>query len=194
MLDAKLNFSTHISYTCKKVSKLLGLLCKLKNYFPTQVLRNLYFSLIYPYLIYCIPAWGAANQTTLNPLIILQKRIIRILTNSDFYAHSSPLFRSLNILKIKDMFAYQTNILMYKALNQMRLPSLRNAVISSQLNRTHYTRNNNYRAPFCRLEKSKQTLLYQCITNWNSLPSETKNKNTINSFKKECKKHFLSSY
>ena len=78
-LDDKLTFKEHINATKAKVSKLVGLLYRLKNMFPLEVLHTLYYSLIYPHLTYCILAGGSANPTFTYPLIMLQKRICRIL-------------------------------------------------------------------------------------------------------------------
>ena len=50
-----------------------------------------------PFLIYGILVWGYTYQATLHPLVILQKRMIRIITFTNYYEHTSPLFKSLNI-------------------------------------------------------------------------------------------------
>ena len=39
----------------------------------------------------------------LDPLYKLQKRIIRIITKSPYKAHTTPLFKKLNKLKINDI-------------------------------------------------------------------------------------------
>ena len=44
------------------------------------MLSNLYYALIYPFLIYGIIAWGNTFLTTLQPLFILQKRTICLMT------------------------------------------------------------------------------------------------------------------
>jgi len=64
-----------------------------------------------------------------------------------------------------------------KSNNSTALASIFTQLLNFKKNGSkQWARNNNYRAPFCRVEKSKQTLLYQCIINWNSLPSQIKNK------------------
>ena len=40
-------------------------------------------------------------------LIKLQKRAIRIITDSKYNSHTEPLLKSLNILKINDIFTIQ---------------------------------------------------------------------------------------
>ena len=53
-------------------------------------------SAFYMYKGYAI--WASTYPTNLNLLILLQKKVIRVLGNEDFYAHSSPIFKSLKIL------------------------------------------------------------------------------------------------
>ena len=112
ILDGKLTFGEHLTLIISKVSKIVGLFYSLKKTFPLDVIHKLYYSLVYPHLNYCILAWGCAKQTYLNPLTILQKRICRIVTNSAYYAHSDPLFKQLEILKISDLHLMHCQIYM----------------------------------------------------------------------------------
>ena len=50
ILDDKLKFSTHINHVCKKVSKSIGILNRLKSSVPLFTLKLLYHALVYPYL------------------------------------------------------------------------------------------------------------------------------------------------
>ena len=54
-------------------SKSIGIIYKARKYINKQNLINLYYSLIFSYLIYCNEIWGKACQTYLDPLIKLQK-------------------------------------------------------------------------------------------------------------------------
>ena len=62
----------------------------------------MYFTFIYPYLIYCIEVWGNANETHLTPLVKMQKKGIRLITFSHYLDHTEPLFERLNILYFKN--------------------------------------------------------------------------------------------
>ena len=73
IIDSKLNWSNHITYIKNKFSKSIGILTKIKRFLNKKTLRNLYFSLVYPYLTYCVEVWGNTHDTYLNPLIKLQK-------------------------------------------------------------------------------------------------------------------------
>ena len=75
---------------------------KLSNYLNSKTLLDLYYALVYPFLTYCIIAWGNTYQTSLQPLFVLQKKAIRIITFSRFFEHTSPLFNDLNVIKLFD--------------------------------------------------------------------------------------------
>ena len=67
IIDHKLNWCEHIAHVKNKVSKGIGVLYKARQFLDKKSLHNLYYSYIYPYLIYCIEVWGSACQTHLRP-------------------------------------------------------------------------------------------------------------------------------
>jgi hypothetical protein len=77
VLDNKLNFSDHISYVCKKVSKGIGILYKARPFINHKGLMTLYNSFLLPYFSYCIHVWGGTYITCLQPLVMLQRKAIR---------------------------------------------------------------------------------------------------------------------
>ena len=132
ILDEKLSFSDHIHLVTNKVSKLTGLMYKLKTFFPLEVLNNLYSALIFPYFNYCILAWGSVSRGALHPLLLYQKKIVRIISGSDYYAHTDPLFKQLRILKIDDLFTYAQQF-MFKSLVLDKYPVIKRSILDTQI-------------------------------------------------------------
>ena len=58
-LDCNLNFKSHLKTIGNKISRVIGLLHKLKYIFPAYLLRMIYNSLILPHMNYCLLAWGS---------------------------------------------------------------------------------------------------------------------------------------
>ena len=56
--------------------------------------------LIYLFLTYDLIPWGNTYSSTTQPLFILQKRAMRVMTFSKFHEHSCPIFKHLNIVKL----------------------------------------------------------------------------------------------
>ena len=99
-IDEHLSWKPHVLKISNKIARTLGIVCRLKNFLPTHVLRILYNSLILPHLQYSILAWGFR----MGRLDKMQKRAIRIITRSKYNSHTDPLFRKFNLLKAKDFF------------------------------------------------------------------------------------------
>ena len=98
LIDCKLNWAEHIRYIKNKIAKSLGIIFKIRIFVDKHTLRNMYFTFIYPYLIYCIEVWGNANEMQLTTLVKIQKKSIRLITLSHNLDHTEPLFERLNIL------------------------------------------------------------------------------------------------
>ena len=98
-IDDKITWKNHIIYTSKKVARGLGILCKARRVLDKETLKNLYFTFIYPYLIYCVHVWGNSAKTHLDHLQKLQKKIVRVITFSKFNSHTEPLMYELKLLK-----------------------------------------------------------------------------------------------
>jgi len=61
------------------------------------MVKKVYFALLYPHIQYCMTSWGCAAKSVLDPLIKLQKRMVRIMTFSHNKASSTPLFHKINV-------------------------------------------------------------------------------------------------
>ena len=75
LIDSSLSWKTHIDNLVKKISRTIGIMYKIGYYVNHTILKNLYYSLIYPYLLYAIQVWGSAFAGHTHKIIILQKKI-----------------------------------------------------------------------------------------------------------------------
>ena len=76
-IDNKLNFSEHINITCKKASKRIGVLMRLKNLVPTAEKLQLFKAAILPYLTYCHLTWHFCPASDKRKLERIQERGLR---------------------------------------------------------------------------------------------------------------------
>ena len=114
IINSKLNWIDHITYVKNKVAKGIGIIRKASKLLNKKAQLNLYYTFIYPYLIYCVEIWGCAKKTHLSPLYLLQKQIVRIITFSDKMAHTDLIFKDLHVLPID-----QFHVLRYCFLNNV---------------------------------------------------------------------------
>ena len=100
-----LSWKLHILNVSRKISKSVGIIHKSSFCLSAVSLRTLYFSLVYPYLIYCIIVWGSTFQTNLKRIITLHEKVINyIISNVLFDAHADNLFRDHQILKFNGIY------------------------------------------------------------------------------------------
>jgi hypothetical protein len=95
LLDENLSWKPHINYVCNKISKSIGVIYRARFNLSLSTKLSLYYTLIYPYLNYCNIVWSSTYVTNLQRILILQKRIVRLLTNSVFSANTAPQQRRL---------------------------------------------------------------------------------------------------
>ena len=113
ILDTRLRWNHHINELCKKLNRAVGMIYKICYDCTPKVLLSLYYSLFHSHLSYGLSVWGKSNDNYLSKLYLLQKKIIRAITYSEFNAHSAPLFKNLYILRIKDLFDFKTASLIW---------------------------------------------------------------------------------
>ena len=98
-LDEALTYDEHRFEIRNKIFKNIGILYKLRSVLPETHLFMLYNSLILPYINYCNIVWTGVGTSKLNRIHKLQKKALRICTNSSFCAPSRPLFHRLKYVK-----------------------------------------------------------------------------------------------
>ena len=117
-IHESLSWRTHTDIVRNKISKVVGILYRLNNIFPKYILQTLYNSLIMSYINYGLLLWGVESHR-IEPL---QKKAIRLITNSNYSAQTTPLFIELGLLKVQDMFKLKLLKFYYK-LSYDLLPS-----------------------------------------------------------------------
>ena len=192
IIDKNLNWKNHIEYITNKISKNIALLGRLKHTFPKSILKNLYFSLVLPYLNYCNIIWASADKTSLNGMVILQKKAIRIISKAHYFAHSEPLFKTLEILSLEKIYKLNCLLFIYKLINMNMYKEMKRRVFRNSDVHSHITRNRSqYRLPRTRLKCIRQSCLYLGLSLWNSIDEEITKSRTIYIFKRKIKKELL---
>ena len=138
-----------------------------RSYLTKSSLRILYFSYIYPYLIYCIEIWAISPQSHLRPLLLLQKKIVKIMTFSTYYAHTDLLFKDLNkpYFTIDKLVVHRISIARYK-INNGLFPS----VLNEQYKKNNVIHDHNTRTKYMfRVSLGTQTFSTVSARIWNAV-------------------------
>ena len=98
-----------------KLSNGCWALSQIRKYSNSQMVKKVYFALLYPHIQYCITNWGCAAKSVLDPLI--KPRMVRIMTFSFNKASSMPLFHKLNLLTLNNVFKLEIAKVMHNIEN-----------------------------------------------------------------------------
>ena len=168
---ANILWKHHIEYTCKKLSKCVGILCKARKLLAKPSLFNLCYSFAYPYLIYCNHMRGRNYPTSLEKLCLVQKKVIRIVTCSPYRAHTETLCIANKILNVADLNDYLIKIFMYNYMDG-NVPNAFHDFFHINRNILDYElRNADYiQVPYGKLYIRRFSIIIAGANLWNSLP------------------------
>ena len=114
IMDEKISWRFHVLELRKKLSQITGIIYKLKKLgTPVYTLKSVYFALFQSYLNYGLCVWGQASTEDFKKIETLQNKVIRIIKGEDFDAHITPLYKELEILKVKDLLHFRNVSLMW---------------------------------------------------------------------------------
>ena len=114
LLDSNLSWKFHINNVALKVSRTVGVVARLRRFFPHINLLNIYQSLILPYLTYGLAAWGQAAKLPIY-------KIFSCFKNESFVwgiflkprRHALPLFICSKILPLQILYAEKGSSIMF---------------------------------------------------------------------------------
>ena len=139
--------------------------------------------------------WGN-TYCSLNPLLLLQRRVVRLITFSSCYERMNPLFVKLKILKIHELVFYHNALFMYE-FHAGNLPvtfsSFFLPVGCVHNYNTRLASRSSYSLPRIRTNYGKFNIRYSGTKVWNDIDDETK-KLKPSHFKKKFKKNLLLQY
>ena len=179
---------THLSTCSKIVSKFNGIIRKLRQYLPLHSLKTRYISHILPYLSYGVMIWADSNNSNLDSMFLLQKRVIRSCTKSHWLAHTDPFFSSFST---QDIYKLQLASFMYQFHHQLLPPDLHGDDFFNADTPSHSFDTRHAHEPFITTTNSvlvSNTPKSQGPQVWFQLPIHLKDSPAIASFKNAFKK------
>ena len=203
IIDSTLSWKEHINKVCSSFRKAIGMIYKIRPYVNKAILLTLYYSLIYPHLIYGLEAWGNACPTFMNKILILQKRVVRAILHKDkrnedySFPPSNPMFIELKIMKIHNIFKNKLLVFVFKSINNLLPTTFCNWfhwAVNIHSHQTRFAHNNNLYLP--RVKTSHyglKSIKYTGPKLWNNLTNNLKTIRELFEFCKITKENLLSS-
>lgn len=193
ILDDKLNWEKQINNVANKIARALGIMYRINYYIPRKTVMMLYYSLIYPHLLYGILLWGNAKIKYLRLITKLQNRFLYIYTRLSWYSSISPYYKLTGLLKLGNIYKYMLGFFMYKFRNNF-MDKYQDKFINFNIIHSYNTRNSDsYILPKINKEQTKNMISYKAPHYWNGLPGDLKSiQNNVTKFKKELRKALLT--
>ena len=104
----------HTESVCVTVSKLLGLMWRVRHILDKRGMLMFYNSLILSRFNYCLSIWGDGPKDAMLKLFRLQKRAARLVLGCNSDVSTRILFDTLGWLTVHDLLFYQKCIFMFK--------------------------------------------------------------------------------
>jgi hypothetical protein len=195
ILDDKLNWKDHITYIGKKNSKSLGILSRARPLLNSKILRQLYYSFLYPYISYCNIIWGQATASTLWPLFKLQKRAIRIISNTRQRDSSQDALKKLRNLRLPELHKFIILNFMFKYKNGQLPSTFDNFYCENKDFHRYPTRGaNKLHTPKVKTKIATSFIKKSGVDLWNTFSPKITNCTRIGTLKKELITLLISNY
>ena len=132
----------------------------------------------------------------LEPIAILQKKIMRGITFNENTAPSTPMFDSLQILKFNVIILLQITFFVYECVNNLAPAYFRNffrSIHNVHDIGTRQSKRGDLFALRCNTTQyGLRSVYYSGVRLWNSLLKEIRSSNSLSNFKKTAKSYLLS--
>jgi hypothetical protein len=168
-LDEHLSFDKHTAHITNKLTRSLYCIKKAKNVLSIKGMKALYSSLVHLHLTYCPIIMNCINTTNRQKIIKVQKKAVRIMSNSKYNDHTAPIFKKYNILPY-DKIIKQAKLMFMHSIEYKYAPSSFNDIWlkNDQRAAAQALRDDDkYHLPQARTEALKKIPLYSLPEEWN---------------------------
>lgn len=194
-LDEHLNWKSQIANVNNKITKNIGIFYKLRYCLDLHMLKQLYYTLIYPYLSYGAMSWGNTYKTNLTKIYAKQNKCVRSIFFANHMESSNKYFKILDILQFDNIVSLKIATFTNKLLNEpSNMPLVFQDLLIPISNvhsyNTRYSTRDNFYRPNVRTNYGKFTFNYTASKLWNSVPTNLKHLSASN-FKRQYKRLLL---
>ena len=191
-------FKEHILKLKSKLSRAVGIMCKLKHIVPLRILIRLYYAFFHSHLLYGLLVWSATCTSYLQPINILQNKALRIISNKQRWTNSTILYSGLKILKFQDLIKLEIAKFTFSYDNCQLPPIFVNYLLKiSQIHSrsTRFSDKNFLYLPRYSTNRLQKSIKFRGVKIWNEIPFHIKtNCCSLKNFALKYKQYILQSY
>ena len=188
LFDSNMTWGVHVSTVVSKISRAIGCIRRIKQWLPFKVLKNLYFSMILPYIDYCTTSWGSCAKIHKDKIQKLQNKYARLILNKDYETRQHSLLNTMKWQSVEQRIKYQYCVLVFKIQNNLIPTYLKPLICERSTNyKTRYSVKCPLQLPQPRTGYKTNSFAYVGANLYNALPCNIKECTSLYAFKKQCK-------
>jgi hypothetical protein len=193
VIDNKLSWAEHVKHLISKLSSILGIMYRLKYILPLNCKRNIFNSLVYPNLIYCVEVYANTTKFILNPLIIKCNNLLRVMQNKPRKTHAKDLYSSFNTLPVNLLYQLFTMKMIHRChYDSSNVPvAIKCLFTPGTMLHGHNTRTkHNF---ILRNDTCHSSISYYGPALWNKLPTSLQSNSSLFHFTKQHKDYLFNT-
>lgn len=119
ILHENLRWDEHVNFVRSRIASGLFALSCLRSLLPVNCLLSVYYALIHSHITYALEVYGLTYSSTLHPLLLAQKRALRVILLLPPRESVTFAFRALSVPSIHVLIKYKIALLFYKLIHGM---------------------------------------------------------------------------
>ena len=147
-------------------------------------------AMILSHISYCITCRAQTGETIIKPLESLYKQTLKVLDKKSMQYHHCKILEKHHLLSFENFRLFSNLCMVYKIVNGLAPPPLLQFVNFRSLDSIKSTRISSFRdchVPFRRTAFGQSAFSVKATTQWNALPNDIKNCDSLSSFKTKLK-------
>jgi hypothetical protein len=182
IVDDSLSWKDHIDQMRPKLNSACFVIRSLQAMMDIETLKIIYFAYVHSIVSYGIIFWG--NQLYSDKIFKIQKRAVRIITNSRTRDSCRKLFQRLEILPLYSQYIFSISLFVVKNKHLYNTNNLIHGFNTRQKTNLHQ--------PTANLTKYQKGVYYSGVKIFNNLPKEIKDlTNQTTPFRNSLKRFLL---
>ena len=182
-IQNNLKWDQHIQQITDKANKTLGFLRRNIRISSTKVKSQAYIGLVRPQLEYASTVWDPATKESIYKIEQIQRRAARYVTNK--YKPTASVTEMIDHLKWKPLQQRrkETRLVMFYKIENNMVAIEKEGRLTPSVRKGRNIHPKAYQVPHSRIDAHKTSYLPQTIRDWNALPPDIPQAETLGAFK-----------
>ena len=174
--ERNLSWQNHVNDVSFKLNRANALLYKMRKYVSLEILGSTYRAIFVSYLTYCCLVQDQ-NCSTIQRLVILQERAVRIINFQQMNSYTSLLFKTISILKFQYKIFLENILFASKSLSPRVFNKWFSFSSDQHIYETSSSTQGNLKTLFHKTNKyGHYSITVSAVELWNKFQNQLKNK------------------